>query len=79
MQYDSSLNANVPSSQISNGEPERPLIVHVGRLGAEKNLEFFRRYCSSMPMQNNCLHILETTASFLPHGLPLSLVIVVIQ
>ena len=26
----------------SGGEPEKPLVVHVGRLGAEKNLELIR-------------------------------------
>lgn len=34
------------SSQISNGEPDRPLIVHVGRLGVEKSLDFLKRYFS---------------------------------
>ncbi|WOL08389.1 sulfoquinovosyl transferase SQD2 [Canna indica] len=29
--------------RLSNGEPEKPLLIHVGRLGAEKSLDFLKR------------------------------------
>eukprot|EP00250_Pteridium_aquilinum_P013872 c21626_g1_i2 orf=265-1827(-) len=35
-------------SRLSNGEIDRPLIVHVGRLGAEKNLDFFKKVMEKM-------------------------------
>jgi len=28
---------------FSNGEPEKPLLIHVGRLGVEKSLDFLKR------------------------------------
>ncbi|KAJ0591231.1 putative Glycosyltransferase subfamily 4-like domain-containing protein [Helianthus annuus] len=31
--------------RLSNGEPDRPLIVHVGRIGVKKNLDLLKRYC----------------------------------
>lgn len=36
-------------SRLSNGEVDKPLIVHVGRLGAEKNLDFFKKVMEKMP------------------------------
>ena len=27
----------------SNGEPEKPLVIHVGRIGVEKSLELLKR------------------------------------
>ncbi|KAH7436187.1 hypothetical protein KP509_05G007200 [Ceratopteris richardii] len=36
-------------SRLSNGEIDKPLIVHVGRLGAEKNLDFFKQLMERMP------------------------------
>ncbi|KAG6489154.1 hypothetical protein ZIOFF_050414 [Zingiber officinale] len=29
--------------RLSNGEPEKPLLIHVGRLGVEKSLDFLKR------------------------------------
>ncbi|KAH8506007.1 hypothetical protein H0E87_013005 [Populus deltoides] len=36
--------SNEMRMRLSNGEPEKPLIVHVGRLGVEKSLDFLKRY-----------------------------------
>ncbi|XP_071719820.1 sulfoquinovosyl transferase SQD2-like [Rutidosis leptorrhynchoides] len=35
--------------RLSNGEPDRPLIVHVGRIGVEKNLDFIKSVMEKIP------------------------------
>ncbi|CAA6655115.1 unnamed protein product [Spirodela intermedia] len=35
--------------RLSGGEPERPLVVHVGRLGAEKSLDFLKKVMDRLP------------------------------
>ncbi|GLJ42128.1 hypothetical protein SUGI_0872380 [Cryptomeria japonica] len=35
--------------RLTNGEPHKPLIIHVGRLGVEKNLGFFKMLMDRLP------------------------------
>ncbi|KAF3684695.1 Sulfoquinovosyl transferase SQD2 [Capsicum annuum] len=35
--------------RLSNGEPDKPLIVHVGRIGVEKSLDFLKRVMDRLP------------------------------
>ncbi|KAG5095349.1 hypothetical protein JHK84_050937 [Glycine max] len=35
--------------RLSNGEPDKPLIIHVGRLGVEKSLDFLKRLMDRLP------------------------------
>ncbi|KAJ9544307.1 hypothetical protein OSB04_024014 [Centaurea solstitialis] len=35
--------------RLSNGEPDRPLIVHVGRIGVEKSLDFLKSVMERIP------------------------------
>ncbi|KAK9153555.1 hypothetical protein Sjap_001035 [Stephania japonica] len=35
--------------RLSNGEPDKPLIIHVGRLGVEKSLDFLKKIMDRLP------------------------------
>ncbi|KAL5679899.1 hypothetical protein ACJX0J_006284, partial [Zea mays] len=35
--------------RLSGGEPEKPLVIHVGRFGREKNLDFLKRVMERLP------------------------------
>lgn len=35
--------------RLSNGEPEKPLVIHVGRLGVEKSLDFLKSVMDRLP------------------------------
>uniref|UniRef100_A0A0V0I2F4 Putative ovule protein n=1 Tax=Solanum chacoense TaxID=4108 RepID=A0A0V0I2F4_SOLCH len=35
--------------RLSDGEPDKPLIVHVGRIGVEKSLDFLKRVMDRLP------------------------------
>ncbi|KAL5656815.1 hypothetical protein ACJX0J_029978, partial [Zea mays] len=36
-------------SRLTNGEPEKPLVFYVGRLGVEKSLDFLKRVMDRLP------------------------------
>ncbi|KAF5959978.1 hypothetical protein HYC85_001187 [Camellia sinensis] len=55
-------------SQEINGEPERPLIVHVGRLGVEKSLDLLKRNCSFISNDNVMDQIPEARIAFIGDG-----------
>ncbi|XP_078174533.1 sulfoquinovosyl transferase SQD2-like [Carex rostrata] len=35
--------------KLTEGEPEKPLVIHVGRIGLEKNLDFLKRVMERLP------------------------------
>ncbi|KAJ3682668.1 hypothetical protein LUZ60_012895 [Juncus effusus] len=35
--------------RLTEGEPEKPLVIHVGRIGLEKNLDFLKRLMDRLP------------------------------
>ena len=48
-------------SALSDGEPHRPLLLHVGRLGAEKNIHMIREVCHAPCRRAACSHVHMST------------------
>ncbi|KAF3512199.1 hypothetical protein F2Q69_00000057 [Brassica cretica] len=43
------LQSPFPLSRNANGEPEKPLVIHVGRIGVEKSLELLKSVMDKLP------------------------------